>query len=257
MDAECGQAGSSERVAWGLWATVGFSCVIALVYVFIQVILVAAFAAPALIRNPDLKIDQFAKGLESNGFFLAIATCATAPFVIGLTVLFAKVRKSVTVGEYLCLRRPGWKELCKWSLAVLLFAASWDTLTFLLDRPVVPEFMVRAYTTAYLTPLLWFVLVVVAPLSEEIFFRGFLFRGIEHSRLGTVGAVVITSLAWAVLHYQYDAYGMASIFAGGLLLGFARLKSNSIYPPVVMHALQNAIATFEVVIYLRIVPNMS
>jgi membrane protease YdiL (CAAX protease family) len=68
-----------------------------------------------------------------------------------------------------------------------------------------------------------------------------------------VGAIIISALAWSVIHLQYDAYGLAGIFAGGLLLGFARFKSKSIYPPIVMHALSNIIATVEVIICLRMI----
>ncbi|MCJ7675274.1 MAG: CPBP family intramembrane metalloprotease [Sedimentisphaerales bacterium] len=130
----------------------------------------------------------------------------------------------------------------------MLFVICHDTLIFLLGRPIVPDFMLAAYRTAYSLPLLWLALMVMAPLAEEIFFRGFLFKGIESSKLGPAGAIIITALAWSVMHLQYDIYGIAGLFAGGLLLGLARLRSNSIYPPIVMHALQNLIATIEVVV---------
>jgi len=38
---------------------------------------------------------------------------------------------------------------------------------------------------------------------------------------------------------------MVTIFAMGILLGLARLKSGSIYPPLVMHALSNLAAMVE------------
>jgi hypothetical protein len=110
--------------------------------------------------------------------------------------------------------------------------------------------MVQAYKTSFFPPLLWLAFIVASPLYEEIFFRGFLFKGIEHSRAGPAGAVIITSLAWSLLHIQYDFLIIISIFAGGLLLGLARLKTNSIYVPIVMHALQNLMATIVVIIYL-------
>jgi len=244
-----------QPTPWGFWPTIGFSCVIGVAYVFVQVIVVAVFAVVTVLRTPDLDIDQFADSLQTNGFLLSIATCAAAPFTIGLIVLFAKGRKQITVKEYLCLHNPGWKEICKWSLAVLVFIGCFDTLTFLIRRPVVPEFMTSAYTTAYFAPLLWLAFIIVAPLSEELFFRGFLFKGIESSRLGAVGAVIITSLAWSILHIQYDIYSMLVLFAGGLLLAVSRVRSNSVYPPIAMHILQNLIATVEVIIYLRIYPD--
>ena len=251
MDVDYENSGEKKLSPWGFWPTVGFSFIIAIVYTVIQVIIVLVFAVVAALRTRNFDIEQYVNGLESNGLFLAIATCAAAPFTLGATILFAKIRKQITIREYFCLHKVGWKELLKWCSIVLVFVACFDTLTYLLGRPVVPEFMLEAYKSAYFTPLLWFTLIIAAPLIEEIFFRGFLFKGIEHSRLGPAGAVIITALVWSSMHLQYGAYGLAGIFAGGLLLGFARLKSKSIYPPIFMHTLQNIVATIEVIICLR------
>lgn len=250
---DSGHLNEQKPRPWGFWATVGFSCIIAVAYVLSAIVLCISFIAAAKVQDPDLDIGQYVQSLGSNGLFLAISTCVAAPLVIGLVVLFAKIRRDITIKEYLCMNRTGWKELSKWSLVLLAFAGCSDALSFFMERPIVPEFVVGAYKTAYFVPLLWFAFVVAAPLCEEIFFRGFLFKGIENSRIGPTGALIITSLFWSVAHAQYDAYGMASLFVGGLLLGWARLKSNSIYIPVAMHALMNLIATIEVVIYLRAV----
>jgi membrane protease YdiL (CAAX protease family) len=53
-------------------------------------------------------------------------------------------------------------------------------------------------------------------------------------------------LIWAAVHHQYDLYGIATIFVIGLLLGTARMKTDSVYPGIVMHALMNLIATIQV-----------
>jgi len=240
-------------VPWGFWATLGFCGIIGVVYLSTQIVVVSAFIAAAMIFTQDFDIYRYTQGLESNGLVLATAICAAAPFTIALSILFAKIRRTITIKEYLCLSWPGWRKFFAWCLVVLLFAALWDALTFLLHRPVVPAFMVDAYKTAGFLPLLWLAFVFLAPLSEEIFFRGFLFKGLENSITGPIGAVVITSLVWSVMHIQYDAYGIVSLFLGGLLLGFARLKSNSVYLPIAMHILQNIIATAEVIVYLKIV----
>jgi hypothetical protein len=248
MDQEYEHQDNQAAAPWGFWATIGFSLVIGVAYILIQTILVVVFIVAAKLRDANFDFDRTIGSIESNGFCLAAATCVSNPFVIALTALFAKIRKTITVKQYLCLHRVGWRELGKWSLVVVLFVICHDTLIFLLGRPIVPDFMLAAYKTAYSLPLLWLALMVMAPLAEEIFFRGFLFTGIEGSKLGPAGAIIITALAWSVMHLQYDIYDIAGLFVGGLLLGFARLRSNSIYPPIVMHALQNLIATIEVVV---------
>jgi membrane protease YdiL (CAAX protease family) len=95
--------------------------------------------------------------------------------------------------------------------------------------------------------------VVLAPLNEELFFRGFLFAGISRSRLGGAGAILLTALLWAVIHIQYDWYGVSNIFVIGLLLGYARWKTDSIVPPILMHGLMNLLTTIQVATLIRFI----
>jgi membrane protease YdiL (CAAX protease family) len=85
---------------------------------------------------------------------------------------------------------------------------------------------------------------------EEVLFRGFLFEGVLHSRLGAGGAVGFTSLVWALTHVQYDAYDIATIFVSGLLLGYVRLKTGSLYATIFLHGLMNLVAMLEAVVVL-------
>ena len=112
--------------------------------------------------------------------------------------------------------------------------------------------MFNIYSTAPSKHLLWIALVVAGPVSEEVFFRGFLFYGILNTNLGPIGAVVLSSLIWASLHIQYDLYGMATVLVLGLLFGYARLRTNSVYIPIAMHALMNVIAAMEVMLRITL-----
>jgi len=250
------QTDVQEPRPWNFWPTVGFSIIILAVFFLFQIIVVSAFVIVALCRNPKLDPNQLAESLSKNGLILAAAVCVATPFTIGVTLIFAKIRKGMTIRNYLGFNHFGWKEIFKWCLVAILFMACMDTLTYLIGKPIVPAFMVDTYKTARFLPLLWFALIVAGPLNEEILFRGFMFKGIESSRLGPVGAIIITSLAWSIIHIQYDLYGISCVFLGGFLLGFMRFKSNSIYPSIAVHAFQNIIATIEVVIHLRFFPDL-
>jgi uncharacterized protein len=61
--------------------------------------------------------------------------------------------------------------------------------------------------------------------------------------------VIITSLLWAAIHLQYDLYGIATIFVGGIFLGWVRLKTDSIWLCIILHGMMNLIATLEVAAY--------
>jgi uncharacterized protein len=111
--------------------------------------------------------------------------------------------------------------------------------------------MVKAYSSLASPWILWLALLVAAPLFEELFFRGFLIKGLSASALRWYAAVIISSVMWAAIHIQYDLYGMATILVLGFILGTARIKSGSTILTMLLHSLTNLVATGEVIIYLR------
>ncbi|MGC9157289.1 MAG: CPBP family intramembrane glutamic endopeptidase [Candidatus Micrarchaeia archaeon] len=85
---------------------------------------------------------------------------------------------------------------------------------------------------------LWFYVfaVFVAPLNEEIMFRGFFVP-----RLG----IVLSALLFAIPHLTYaSTYEIEAIaaFVFGLLAGYVFKKTRSLYATIIAHALVNAIA---------------
>ncbi len=97
---------------------------------------------------------------------------------------------------------------------------------------------------------MWFAICVVAPVYEELVFRGFTLAGLQKSRMGPIGAVVLVSLLWSSLHVQYELYFMAQVFLLGLVIGAVRIKSGSVLPSIGVHMLINTIAMTETAIYL-------
>jgi membrane protease YdiL (CAAX protease family) len=93
-------------------------------------------------------------------------------------------------------------------------------------------------TTATLL-LMWPAGVVIAPVSEELMFRGFLFRGWEKTWLGAWGTIVLTAALWALLHTNKNWLGVAFIFVAGLFLGWMRRRSGSTILTILLHATSN------------------
>ncbi len=110
--------------------------------------------------------------------------------------------------------------------------------------------MTDTYKTAGWLPLLWTAVVIFAPFFEEVLFRGFLFVGLEHSRIGVAGTVILTSLVWAALHMQYNLIGMATIVIMGIVLGVIRHKTHSLWAPVLFHMMWNFLALLVTAISL-------
>lgn len=80
---------------------------------------------------------------------------------------------------------------------------------------------------------------IAAPVLEEVFFRGFLYRAFRR-RVGTLSAVTASALIFSVLHF--NAGTLLPIFGLGVLLAYAYERSGTLVVPIVVHVLQNSIA---------------
>ena len=236
---------------WGFWATLGFSAIIFGLFCALQVLTVIAFVSFAKAEHPELDLEVYAKSLPSNGFCIGIMVVVSGLICTPLTLWFTKLRKNISVKNYIGFREPLKREWVKWFLILAAFLFLSDAVGYLLHQPIAPPFMVDAYKTASSLAVLLFAIIIVSPIFEEIFFRGFLFQGIRYSRLGPIGAIGMTSFFWAIVHLQYDAYGITTVFALGLLFGIARLKTDSIHLLMVMHSLTSLVATMETALYVH------
>ena len=83
--------------------------------------------------------------------------------------------------------------------------------------------------------------IAVAPLFEEIIFRGFLFKVLSDIR-GPGTAVSVTAILFALLHLPQlwgSWAGVALIFVVGYVLSFVRQRSNSLIPSFIIHTSYN------------------
>lgn len=82
-----------------------------------------------------------------------------------------------------------------------------------------------------------FLAVVLAPVVEELVFRGLLF-GWLRARCGTVAGAVLSSLAFAAVHASLTA--IVALFLVALLLCALYTRTRSLYPCMLYHSLLNA-----------------
>ena len=82
------------------------------------------------------------------------------------------------------------------------------------------------------------------PIAEEFLFRGVIL-GAFSRKFGPAAAVILSAIAFAVVHVQYDLIGMGFILADGLLFGAARVLGRSVYLPMIFHVLGNSYAVWE------------
>jgi ABC-2 type transport system permease protein/sodium transport system permease protein len=90
-------------------------------------------------------------------------------------------------------------------------------------------------------PWIWLTLAIVPAVAEELFFRGLVLSGLQ--RLGSFRAVVISALLFGIFHVATGSMLMVerllpSTFLG-LLLGWIAVRTGSLWPGVIVHALHN------------------
>ncbi len=86
--------------------------------------------------------------------------------------------------------------------------------------------------------------VVLAPVTEEIVFRGVLFRALD-DRFGMWPAAVLSSAVFAVIHFEVlfsQPLALAGLFTVGILLAIAYHRTGSLLVPILGHAVFNAVS---------------
>ena len=237
--ADIGKDTVQERAPWGLWATLGW---VVLAFLLSSI----AGLVVVLIWRPEAIMSGSADMLR-DGPLVSITTIASATVQVGMLALAARLA-GWPAGEYLGLVRPATRPALIAIAVLIVFLLGYDALTYLLGRDIVTPFQVDTYRTARdggTLPLLWLTFVVVAPVAEEIMFRGFLFRGWVRSESSAIPAIVVISLLFAAIHVQYDWFGMLQVFFIGLLLAIARWRSGSTLLTILMHVLINFWATVQ------------
>jgi uncharacterized protein len=81
-----------------------------------------------------------------------------------------------------------------------------------------------------------FLVVVVAPIVEELQFRGVGYGLLE--RFGTTAAILLVGLAFALVHGLIAGFPVILVFGTGL--AYLRSRTDSIYPCMLLHATFNA-----------------
>lgn len=86
---------------------------------------------------------------------------------------------------------------------------------------------------------IWIAGVIFAPFTEEVFFRGYVFRALS-LRKGWVKGVVYSSLVFGAVHLNLAAFLPITVGAAMLALGYRR--SGDLWVPIIGHAFNNAVA---------------
>ena len=82
--------------------------------------------------------------------------------------------------------------------------------------------------------------VLMAPLVEEVLFRGFLLPPLVH-RMGERGGIMVTAVLFGMMHIA-DPQAVPPLIVLGAILGWLRVRSGSLWPVLALHVGNNTIA---------------
>jgi len=108
----------------------------------------------------------------------------------------------------------------------------------------VSQFLIDHLIKVILLPLsiIGFRGIVLSSLSEEVFFRGFLY-GYLRSKIRIIPGLLVQSLIFGILHADYTLGAPFSLvlqkFLIGLVLGILYEASDSLYPSIICHGTIN------------------
>jgi membrane protease YdiL (CAAX protease family) len=81
----------------------------------------------------------------------------------------------------------------------------------------------------------------LAPVSEEMFFRGMLYGGLR-VRTGPIAAALVSGVVFGILHATTGLSAVPPLAILGVVLALLYEKTGSLWPPIMLHFVNNALA---------------
>lgn len=126
-------------------------------------------------------------------------------------------------------------------LVILIISLGYDKIYGLITHSSLPlqptQILIgkAKHTSAGLT---YVTIALIFPAVEEIIFRSYLFDALRQRFSGEV-VVIITALVFSLVHFQWLYF--APLFGLGLVLGWVKLKTDSLRLPFFLHSINNAL----------------
>jgi uncharacterized protein len=232
-----------EPRPWGFWGTVFWGLVV-FAAIFVGQIAVVLFFM--LERGGEINQAAMIR-VAGSGTAISLSVIAGLPAV--LLALWLAIRwRHISFADYLALHWTTWRNVVIGIVGLTVLVAGWDLLSRAIGKEVSPDFMIDVFKSARSDDALWLLVLAfcaAAPITEELFARGFLYRGLSESFLGVPGAILVSSIVWTSLHLQYDWFFFGEVFCIGVWFGYVRYRSQSTWLTIVLHALNNFAAVVQ------------
>ncbi|MEM7126854.1 MAG: type II CAAX endopeptidase family protein [Chloroflexota bacterium] len=220
-----------------LWMVLGF--------IFAAAVGMALLAVTGYLANPDQ--------LESNPPIWFFALFSSILYLVGIWAVYQRTVQRYTL-SWEALGVNSFERQWLWRLPFLLVIQlmAVSAINLLVITPLMGgEFenpQIEMITGGgLLTPsdllVLLVAIAIIAPIAEELLFRGMLYP-LLRKRLSVWPAIVLNAALFSVVHFIPVL--MPVLFVVGLMLAWVREQSNSIIPSIILHIMQNGLATVSI-----------
>lgn len=215
-----------------------------LVVFFVSQIVGIVLFAPYFLPNAEnLSTDAQLQLASQHGMVISF-TAILSFFMVFFTILILAKLQKMPLKTILPIKKSKLSLWIIFSIILVFLNTIFYQISLLLERePML--FMDSLAQTANPLWVLILAVVLIIPIYEELIFRGFMWSALVNSKLGIVGASLITSGVFAWVHFQYGVVELMMIFALALLFGMARLYSGSLKLPIFLHITNNSMAMWQ------------
>jgi uncharacterized protein len=226
-------AGRDALPRWPLWAP--FAAM--LVTLIAAVVGVGVIALIAEIGGADTSDDL--PGVTIGGTYVQDLA------LIGSALLLARLLDPPATPGKFGLRLTAWMPAAGWTLVAwfgfFAFATAWSIALDIDEQDDLPEELgVDESTLALIAASL--LVCVLAPVAEELFFRGFCFTALRRA-VGMLPAAALTGIIFGAIHLGgTDIEFIVPLMVFGFFLCLLYVWTDSLLPCIVLHALNNALA---------------
>jgi uncharacterized protein len=225
-----------EKSTWGLWEVVlGFGFSLVLSFVSFSAVLGATGTS---LENADL-LPLWQQVLAQSGLWVGF-------IAVPLIVTNWKGRGLIWELRLRAKLRDFWVGLASGAvLQIVIVYVLTAPLLWLLDKDLedfeAPARELADRADGFVGVASFMVIICIgAPIAEEIFFRGFLLRGLLKRGMSPSVSVVVTGLAFGLTHFQPLQFLSLSVV--GFAFGWLALRYDRLGPAIAAHMAFNLVA---------------
>lgn len=179
----------------------------------------------------------FCKTLSAEGYFLTVSLFSALPVILSAC---GPNRNRVWKAS-----RFSWKTLLFYGagswLAIFIIFFGCHEISLLVSRGSIQSQSTQALISKVKHASLWVAYSTVAfalPVTEELIFRGYVLESLRQRFSGKI-SVLISAFIFSLIHFQLLYF--VPLFGFGLVLGWVRIKTDSLRLPVLLHVVNNGI----------------